>query len=76
MKREYNAAVYVKHGKKPVVVYHKITNVKRFHLWFLSNYERYGWFYYNVYLKLPDKTTQYRVRYYNNTPLNNVKFTP
>jgi len=76
MAKVYNIAVYRKYVTKSVVVYHKQTNIRRFHAWFLENYAKYDWFYYNVYEKLPEKQTVFKVRYYNNTPLNLVKFTP
>jgi len=76
MAKVYNMAVYRKGEQTPCVTYHKQTNMRRFHAWFLEHCTRYGWMYYNVYEKLPDKQTLFKVRYYYNTPLNLVKFTP
>lgn len=76
MAKVYNIAVYRKYDKTACVTYHKQTNMRRFHKWFLENYQKYDWWYYNVYERLPEKQTVFKVRYYNNTPLNFVKFTP
>lgn len=79
--KHFEAQVFQKQsdGKhKRVVTYHKITNLKRFHNWFLEHCNKYGWRYYNVYgkhsIKHLGKT--YVVRYYHNTNVNQVEIFP